>query len=174
MDRHAPTKRKKRIHQHDERRSRTTENAAGTSQKKGAPRGQKAAKAPKRRTMPTAGKNWPPPPGTEHAARGQQGRENPATDRATQGCQPARDDESNGLAGPQPPRSTGSRSTPRRPKPAIASTRPRISISDRGLARAAAREAWRLLVGCKRISRPHGLPKRIHGACCEKRLPTSR
>ena len=81
----------------------------GASSKKGAPKGQKAAKggkakaAPKKQAQGRQEDQTRSDQGCQHAARREQGRKDPGTDRTAQGGQPRRDYESYSLAGSQRP-----------------------------------------------------------------------
>jgi hypothetical protein len=79
----------------------------GATPKKGAPKSQKATKGGKAKASPKKGAQGRhqgqarPRHGSQPAARREQGRKDPGTDRAAQGGEPGRDYESNFLAGPQ-------------------------------------------------------------------------
>jgi len=75
----------------------------GATQKKGAPKGQKAAKglAEERSEGRQEGRKGRSLQGSPRAARREQGRKDPGNDRASQGSEPGRDYESNLLASPQ-------------------------------------------------------------------------
>src|SRR5439155_8919832 len=77
----------------------------GCQPEEGAPKGQKATKGGKAAAQKGAeagkGCQTRPRQRSQHAARGEQGRENPGTDRPDQGSDPGRDYASDILAGPQ-------------------------------------------------------------------------
>ena len=84
----------------------TTSSKKGASQKKDAPKGQKAAEDSKAKPAPKKGcQGWQegcqthPGQGSQRASRRKQRREDPGSDRPAQGCDPGRDRESNLLAG---------------------------------------------------------------------------
>jgi hypothetical protein len=122
MNRHAPTKRRKGFTTMTNAVATITEDAAtvaeqgahiapekasskkGATEKKSAPKGQKAAngkaKASQKKEAKTGkeGQQARPGQGSQRAARREQGRKDPGTDRAAQGGDPGGDCESHGLA----------------------------------------------------------------------------